>query len=204
MSDSPDKFTSIEGFKQTELKIKGSKFIACAFSVENEKDVENLIQKTKKEFSDATHHCFAYRIRSRTGDNFKTSDAREPRGTAGKPILRAIQSKNLYNILVVVTRYFGGTKLGKGGLSRAYRQSALEVLEKSRLVEGSLTKDFSIFFPLGLIGKISQVLDRYGAKILERDLGDEGCFRIEVRLSQEEKVVHSLLGATGGQVKFEK
>ncbi|HEX9917363.1 MAG TPA: YigZ family protein [candidate division Zixibacteria bacterium] len=204
MPDIADSFSSIRRFNQSQLRVKGSKFIASAFPVENEKEVQDSIGKIRKEFYDATHHSFAYRIKLKEKDIFRASDAGEPKGTAGEPILLTIRSRNLYNILVVVTRYFGGTKLGKGGLSRAYQQAASEVLETSKIVERLITRELEFIFPLNMIGKVTQVLNKYGARILEKDFQTEGKLNIEVRTSQKENLVKALIGVTAGQVKFQK
>jgi uncharacterized YigZ family protein len=204
MPDIADSFSSIRRFNQSQLRVKGSKFIAYAFPVENEEEVQDLIGKVKKEFHDATHHCFAYRIKLKDKDIIRTSDAGEPKGTAGEPIFLAIKSKDLYNVLVVVTRYFGGTRLGKGGLSRAYQQVASEVLEMSDIVEKLITIKLVILFPLNMAGKITHVLEKYGAKILKKDFQTEGKLNIEVRASQKENLANALIGVTAGHVKFEK
>lgn len=203
MNDDFDKFLSIDNFPSIQLKVMGSKFIARAFSVKDEEDAKKFIEQTKKKFFDATHHCFAYRIKSNDQILAKLSNAQEPKGTAGEHILSAIKSKNLYDILIVVTRYFGGTKLGKGGLSRAYHQSAKDVLEKCRIVEKFLSDEYSIIFPMNLVGKVSQILDKFDVEVLERDLKSEGHVKIRIRSSQSQKLKKALIEATGGQIKFE-
>jgi len=202
MNDDFDKFLSIDNFPASQLKVKGSKFVAHAFPVSNQGDVKKFIDQTKKKFFDATHHCFAYRIRSNDQILVKIGDAKEPKGTAGEHILSGIKAKNLFNILVVVTRYFGGTKLGKGGLSRTYHQSAKDVLEKCRIVEKSLSEEYSIVFPISLVGKVSQILDKFDAEVLKRDLKSEGRMKIRSRLSQSQRLKEALIETTGGQIKF--
>ena len=204
MSDISDKFLTIQDFQRSQLKVKGSKFITSAFPVENEEQAEKFIQKAKKEFHDATHNCFACRIKSKSEEVSKTSDAKEPKGTAGEQILLAIKSKNLYNVLIVVSRYFGGTKLGKGGLSRAYHQSAVEVLEKCKIIEKLISNKFSVSFPLDLVGKVSQTLDKFHTMVLKRDFQSEAYLEIEVRASQSNKLKKALIEITGGQIKFKK
>ena len=204
MDEISDRFLSIQDFKKTQIKVKGSRFIASAFPVSQKEKAKELIRKTEKEFHAATHNCFAYRIKTETEDIFRSSDAGEPNGTAGEPILSAIKSKELYNLLVVVTRYFGGVKLGKGGLSRAYHQAAMEALDKCRIVENFITQQLSIFFPLDLVGKVSQTLDKYNVKVLERKLQLEGFVKAEVRLGQSESFRKSLIEISSGQVRFEK
>ena len=111
------------------VEIKKSKFISLCFNVESAEDVSNILETIKKENKKATHVCFAYRI---VGAEFleKAFDDGEPSGTAGKPILNVIQKQNLSNVLIVVVRYFGGIKLGAGGLLRAYLKAASEATKE--------------------------------------------------------------------------
>lgn len=203
MPDIPDSFSSIKRFNRSQLRVKGSKFIAYAFPVENEEEVQDLIGKVKKEFHDATHHCFAYRIKLKDKDIIRTSDAGEPKGTAGEPIFLAIKSKDLYNVLVVVTRYFGGTKLGKGGLARAYKESAKDVLYKCEIIEKLISEKMSFHFPISLMGRISQILDKFNCKILEKDFSAKGFSKIEIRKGQVDKLKKTLVEATRGKIRFE-
>lgn len=136
--NSSDEYLTIKNLAQSKLKIKGSLFIATALPVSSEKEARGWIKKISRKFFDATHHCFAYKIKidqNPAKGGIKYSDAGEPRGTAGSPILSAIESEKLSNVLVVVTRWFGGTKLGTGGLSRAYRLSAQAVLRDCEKVK---------------------------------------------------------------------
>jgi uncharacterized YigZ family protein len=123
-----DFYLSIYETKRYETKIKGSKFIATVQHVRSKDEAEAFLDTVRAEFYDATHNCFAYKIGA-DGLEFRSSDDGEPSGSAGKPILFSINKFNLSDIAVVVTRYFGGTKLGVGGLARAYGGTAEEVLE---------------------------------------------------------------------------
>lgn len=136
-----------------ELEIKKSRFIATAFRIQNETDALNFIDQIKLNHRKANHHCFAYMIGN---DNYiqRASDDGEPSGTAGVPILEVLQKKDVHNVLVVVTRYFGGIKLGAGGLIRAYSNSTSKVLDEVGLVERIeqttlvLTIDYSQYDPV--------------------------------------------------------
>ena len=121
-------------YARTESKVKGSRFIAEAKRVDSVKDAEAEIAAIRKREYNATHHCTAYRIGS-DGHIFRYNDDGEPNGTAGAPILRQIDARQLTNILVVVTRYYGGTKLGTGGLLRAYGEAASEALAAALIEE---------------------------------------------------------------------
>ena len=111
----------------SEIKIKGSKFIAHVAHVINREQAESFYSKIRRKYHNASHNCFAYRI---SKDDFRYSDDGEPSGTAGKPLLRVLENHDLIQTIIVVTRYFGGTKLGTGGLSRAYSDAAKDVLDK--------------------------------------------------------------------------
>ena len=117
----PDYYLTIQETSGAEIKIKGSRFIGIISPVADKVNAEKILIEIRKEFRNATHNCFAYRINSQ---EFRYSDDGEPSGTAGRPILSMIDKYQLQRVVLVVTRYFGGTKLGTGGLIRAYSQSA--------------------------------------------------------------------------------
>ena len=133
---------------------KKSKFIANIFHVETREEAENIIKETRKKYSDARHNCYAYSILDKTTNITKSSDDGEPSGTAGIPILNVILNKKIYNVLIVVTRYFGGILLGTGGLVRAYTNSAVEVINNSHIVH--MEKGVEIKFSINYndLGKI--------------------------------------------------
>lgn len=128
-------FLTIKHNIEAELVEKKSKFIANLFYIENQKQAEDIIKQTKKKYYDARHNCVAYRVVD--GDSIieKSSDDGEPSGTAGAPMLNILQKNNLCNILVIVTRYFGGILLGTGGLVRAYSEATQKSIEKSEKIE---------------------------------------------------------------------
>lgn len=127
-------FITIFENKTFTLIEKKSKFIANIFHVETRDEAENIIKETRKKYSDARHNCYAYSILDKTTNITKSSDDGEPSGTAGVPILNVIVNKKLYNVLIIVTRYFGGILLGTGGLVRAYTNSAVEVINNSKII----------------------------------------------------------------------
>jgi len=114
----------------SEVKVNDSKFIAHVFHVLTKHQAESVYSNIKRKYHDATHNCFAYRI---SKDEFRYSDDGEPSGTAGLPLYKVLENKNLTQTIIIVTRYFGGTKLGTGGLIRAYSDAALDVLEKTKI-----------------------------------------------------------------------
>ena len=126
-----EEFITIKENVQTEITEKKSKFIANLFYIESVEEAEKLIKQIKKKYHDAKHNCIAYRVIDKGQMIEKSSDDGEPSGTAGQPMLSILQKNNLSNILVIVTRYFGGILLGTGGLVRAYSNSLLNAIEKS-------------------------------------------------------------------------
>jgi uncharacterized YigZ family protein len=176
--------------------------MASVFPVSSESEARELIKKVSKETFDATHHCFAYKIKADEGEIVKCSDAGEPHGTAGSPILSAIESEELTDILVVVTRYFGGTKLGTGGLSRAYRQTAQAALKDCQKVKKFVTFEFSCQFHIRYTGRVTQILARFDCRILDKSFEDKMTMRVEVRKGSLDKLKGELLESTNGQIEF--
>ncbi len=129
-----DTYLTIAATSLGEFKEKGSKFLAYAYFVSNETDIKEKLDLLKKEHFKATHHCYAYRLGT-DGKNYRANDDGEPSGTAGRPILGQIDSFGLTNLLIVVVRYYGGTKLGTSGLINAYRESAKEALSNAVKIE---------------------------------------------------------------------
>jgi len=202
ISNPSDEYQTIEGVVRAKTKVEGSIFVATAIPVDSEEEAKGSIQKICKEFFDATHNCFAFRIKSGDKESERFSDAGEPRGTAGTPILSAIQSENLFCVLVVVTRYFGGVKLGTGGLSRAYRQSAQGALQKAGKVTRWITAEMSLAYPPGTTGKVNQILTKYGIRFKSQGYENGPTARIEVRTSLLDELKKALVEVTNGQVKF--
>jgi len=200
--DSSDEYLTIKSRVRTKTKVEGSIFIASAVPIDSEEAAEGWIQEISKEFFGATHNCFAFRIKKAQDERLKFSDAGEPRGTAGAPILSAIQSENLFNVVVVVTRYFGGVKLGTGGLSRAYRESAQSALQRAEKVTRWVTSELALSYPTKIIGRVNRTFGKYGVRIKDQGFEDNPTARIEVRTSLLEEIKKALVEATNGQVKF--
>ena len=130
-----NEFYTINSNKEVEIIEKKSRFIANIYSVENTNIVEDRLKMIKKKYYNAKHHCYAYRIID--GDNImeKASDDGEPSGTAGSPLLSVLKKNNLCNVIIIVTRYFGGILLGTGGLVRAYTDSAIKCINESNIIK---------------------------------------------------------------------
>lgn len=155
-------YRTVEMSSERELVVKRSRFIGRAFPVSGEEQALFLLEKIRKQHWDATHNCFAYSIGEK-GTCARYSDDGEPSGTAGQPILEAIRSRGLTDVLVVVTRYFGGTLLGTGGLVRAYGASASEALEAAGPVDMTDCVVYSAEVPYHLWGKVGAYAETAGA-----------------------------------------
>lgn len=140
-----DSFLSIASPSEGLFKDNGSRFIAKAYPVETEEEVKEIVTALKKEYYDARHHCYAYRL-GYLGDRFRSNDDGEPSSSAGRPILGQIDSRGLSDVLVVVIRYFGGIKLGIPGLIRAYKSATADALDSALKVEKTATKGYKVSF----------------------------------------------------------
>ncbi len=155
-----------------------------------------------KEFHDANHNCFAYRTGSESEQVFRYSDDGEPSGTAGRPILEALDKYELTNTCLVVTRYFGGIKLGTGGLGRAYRDAALAVIDKAEIQTRYLTDRLSFTFPMNFTGAILRTLSSEVVDIVESRYTDVGMIICDVRRSWSDRIRESLVSVTNGRAEF--
>ena len=164
-----DTYFTIETTGSTEVKERGSKFIAYAYPVKSVEEFKECLNAIKKEHPKATHHCFAYRI-GLDGNNFRVSDAGVPSGTAGRPILGQIDSKKLVNVAVIVVRYFGGTLLGVPGLINAYRSAASLVLQTVPNVQKNVEKEFIVQFDYTQINDIMNIIKQYQCRVIQQEL----------------------------------
>jgi len=194
-----DEYHSVKSEETRTLIIKGSRFIATVFPVENRLQAEECLSRTRKKYHDATHHCFAYVIGSER-EEFRYSDAGEPSGSAGIKIFSAIQSKDLSDLSVVVTRYFGGTKLGVGGLGRAYFDAAGLVLLEAPLVAKIVAEELQITFPYDETNGVMNLLSRVRAKIEDTIYEDDVTLRISVRRGMVPALLEDLMNVTRGNL----
>ena len=176
-----DTYLTIAATSLGEFKEKGSKFLAYAYFVSNETDIKEKLDLLKKEHFKATHHCYAYRLGT-DGKNYRANDDGEPSGTAGRPILGQIDSFGLTNLLIVVVRYYGGTKLGTSGLINAYRESAKEALSNAEKIEKIIESQLDFSVPYLKMNEVMQFLKQYEIDLIASDYSDESIhFRVSVR-----------------------
>ncbi len=196
---SSDEYLAIENTAEDKLVVKGSVFLAGAYPVKTRNDAEDRIKEIREKYFDATHNCYAYILGKGTS---KSSDAGEPKGTAGKQILKAIQSKDLNYVLLVVTRYFGGTKLGTSGLSKAYKESALNALNKCKVIKRVITTNVCFSFPVSFYGNVSKTISKFDCQVLNTDFLDEVQIETQIRKRLAEEFQKALVDSTEGKIRF--
>ena len=179
-----DTYASIAGRSDGLFKDNGSRFIAQAYPVESEEEVKEIVGSLKKEYHDARHHCFAYRL-GLDGSRWRANDDGEPSGSAGRPILGQIDAAGLSDILVVVIRYFGGIKLGIPGLIRAYKTSTADALAQARVTEKVAGKDYRLSFPYLSMNAVMKVVKDMSLPQKDQYFAERCSMLLRVRLSQE-------------------
>lgn len=184
-----DTYRTIESPSQETLfKEKGSKFFGYAFPISKEEEVKLFLEQLKLKHPTAGHFCYAWQLGEET-IRFRANDDGEPNNSAGQPIYGQLQSFDMTNILVVSVRYFGGTKLGVGGLIQAYKYSAQLTLESVAIVERTIDVSYQLIFDYPLMNKVMRIVKEKNIHILEQDLGINCVYRIAVRKSEAEEVI---------------
>lgn len=164
-----DSYYTIEKTSQAEYKDKGSRFIAYAFPVATVDEFKKKLTAIKKEHPKAAHHCFAYRI-GLDGNNFRVSDDGEPSGSAGRPILGQIDSRQLVNTLIIVVRYFGGTLLGVPGLINAYKSAAALALQTTPIIQKPVEILYCLQFDYNRVNDVMNVIKQYDCTIIKQEI----------------------------------
>ncbi|MBQ0001853.1 MAG: YigZ family protein [Clostridiales bacterium] len=194
--------TILEG-NEAEIIEKKSRFIATVRLVETEEEALAFIEEMRKKYWNATHNCFAYSI-GMNREWTRASDDGEPSGTAGRPMLDVILGENIYNVAVVVTRYFGGVLLGTGGLVRAYSKSVQEGLKASTIIEKKYGFSLKVTTDYSGIGKIQYIAGERSLIILDSEYTDKVVLHILVPLAMENEVRKAITEGTNGRAKLEK
>ncbi len=186
-----DLYKTISKESTGEFKDRGSKFIAFAFPVNDEESCQEKLLDIKKLHQKARHHCYAYRL-GLDNNNFRANDDGEPSGTAGRPILGQIDHFGLTNIIIVVIRYFGGTKLGTSGLINAYKNAALDALEQANIIEKTLDDIFKISFDYALMSDVMNAVKKLELEILVQEFGHTAYLEIGIRQGDREETLRQL------------
>lgn len=173
------------------LKEKGSKFIGFAYPANNEEELKNVLEKIKAEHPKATHHCYAFRI-GLNGENYRSNDDGEPSGSAGLPIYNQLLANEITNVIVIVVRYYGGTKLGVSGLVKTYKESAKLTLDEAHIVVKELEIEIEIQFNFSQQNIIFTLLSKFDAKIINFSSQEKASIIAKIKLKHQDEIAESL------------
>ena len=194
MSEIIDQYYSIKDSTEGQYKEKGSKFISYAYSVTSEEQVEERLEEIRNLHHKARHHCYAYKI-GIDGNRYRANDDGELGGTAGKPILGQLHSYKVTDVLVIVVRYFGGTKLGASGLITAYKEAAknaLFIAEKKQVIIGN---SYLLRFGYDQMGHVMNCIKSIDLDILDKAFANSCEITINIKISQQTELIHRLKAA---------
>ena len=197
-----DIFKTIKAASQGLFKEKGSKFLAFSHPVTSEDDIKEHIDTYKKQYYDARHASYAYRLGS-DGDIYRFNDDGEPSGTAGKPIHGQLLSFDLTNVLVVVVRYFGGTKLGVSGLISAYKTAAKDALENAEIIEETVTRKSTLSFDYPLMNDVMRLINEENLEIVMQNFELQCEIIVAIRLSEFDQKIARLKQLYGLKVEVD-
>jgi len=196
-----DEYLSITGISKGLYKEKGSKFIACAYPVRSIEQIDDILARLKKEYHDASHHCYAY-VLGPDREKYRVYDNGEPVNTAGKPILNQINLRKLTNIIVVVIRYFGGIMLGKGGLMRAYKQAADNALHNASVVKIIQKEIYRLCFDLQYINKVMKIIGESNLEVISQKFEQFSEIKISIRKKIVPDIINKLTMIDGIKIEF--
>lgn len=195
-----DTYRTLEAPSEGLYKEKGSKFIALAYPVYSEEEVKGILTELRKQYYDARHHCYAYSLGA-DKSRYRANDDGEPNHSAGDPILGQIRSADLSNVLVVVIRYFGGTKLGVSGLIHAYKTATAEALSLASIIEKHETALLQVHFSYPQMNDVMSLVKEYDLGVKEQQFELDCRMTLEVRKKLEEEVSGKLKGIDGVAVE---
>jgi len=181
-------------------KEKGSKFLSFAIPVSNADEVKEIVKNYRKEYYDSRHVCYAYMLGAERKE-FRANDDGEPSGTAGRPILGQINSRELTNILVIVVRYFGGILLGTGGLVVAYKEATTDALDQAEVSEKTVDESISIVFDYVLMNEVMRIIKDTNAQISSQNFEDQCEMQLSIRKQDAGLLSAKLAKIFGLQIK---
>lgn len=198
-----DSYFTIAAPVETLYKIKSSKFLTYAYPIEGEEEVAPILETLRKRHYDATHHCYAWRLGA-MGERSRANDDGEPSSTAGKPILGQMLSREITNCLIVVVRYFGGTKLGVSGLIEAYRDSAAEAIDAAEVVERTVDVRIVVNFSYIAMNGVMKVIKELQPTIVNQVFDNLCSMELTIRESQSELLIGKLSNVEGVTLDVEE
>lgn len=196
-----DTYQTIAAASEGIYKEKGSKFLAFAYPIFSEEEFKNHLAQLKKDYHDARHHCYAFKL-GLTENEYRYSDDGEPNNSAGKPIYGQILSKNITNVGIVVVRYFGGTKLGVGGLVTAYKEAAADALQNARIIEQTVNNFYQILFDYPVMSEVMTFIKKNELNITKQLFENTCLIEFGIRKSEADTVVSELEKIEGVKVRF--
>jgi len=198
----PDQYYQMKQKCRFEEKVKSSRFIATARPISSESDATDFIEEMRREYHDANHNAFAWKVGIGRSQRYRYSDDGEPSGTAGLPILKAIDGRSLSNVCVVVTRYFGGIKLGTGGLMRSYGRMAMDLLRTCEIEKKFYTETVAFSVSFDFVNVAHNIINNFDAELKDSQYSEDVSFEVEIRASQLTAFKNKLSDGTNGQVRL--
>ncbi|MGQ9798201.1 MAG: IMPACT family protein [Ignavibacterium sp.] len=196
----PKQFKTVLEFNESVYKEKSSEFIAQIYNVKTFEQANEILEKVREKYFDATHHCYAIKL---INGDVKSSDDGEPKGTAGLRILNAIEHYNLMNVMIIVIRYFGGIKLGVGPLGKAYYQSAFGVIEKSKVVEMILYQLISVQLEFNYLNQFHRIVNNFEVIIDKQEYTEFAKFSLLIKPDFVGRFADELNNATNGKALYQ-
>ncbi len=195
-----DIYKTIEQPSDGYILERKSKFYSFVFPVKTPEEVKVIVDEYRKKYYDARHVCWAYMLGAER-NNFRTNDDGEPSGTAGKPILGQINSRELTDILVLVVRYFGGILLGTGGLTKAYKEAAEDALNNATIVGKTVDREFTIHFDYTLLNGVMRILKQFENASWKQDFKDSCTMHLKIRESEYQQLYDSFANLYGVEIE---
>lgn len=183
-----DTYNTITAASEGLFTDRGSKFIAYAFPIKSEEEIKEHLEEIKKEHWKARHHCYAWRLGT-DGNTYRANDDGEPSGTAGKPILGQLDSFEITDTLVVVVRYFGGTKLGVGGLINAYKSAAIDALSKVEIIKKTIDNYYKIVYDYSVTSQIMNFVNHYELNIINQSFDEKAIINFSIPISKADEIL---------------
>ena len=200
MDEIKDSYLTISAPAEFAMRERSSKFLSYAYPVKSEEQIKEILDTLHKQYYDATHHCYAWRL-GPNGEHFRANDDGEPSGTAGKPILGQLVSKEITDCLVVVVRYFGGTKLGVSGLIQAYREAAADVLDQADIIELTVDTVVRVDFSYMVMNDVMRIIKDESPKVVEQSFDNLCTITLVIRKSKAEQLLGKLSKVSGATLE---
>ena len=198
-----DQYKTIETPSEGIYKEKGSKFIGFAFPLFSEEEFKEKLQQLKKDYHDAGHHCYAFKL-GLTDNEYRYSDDGEPGNSAGSPIYGQIKSFELTNVAIIVIRYFGGTKLGVGGLITAYKEAAKEAILNAKIINRTVDNIYEIEFGYEIMSDVMNFIKKNELEVISQILEEKGTIQFRIRQSEAENIIEQFEKIERLKITFQK